>query len=122
MMKFLEDRTRLARILFGLDAAMGVLAIASAALYGAALTSGNRWVAFFGMLLPLSALWMLLCFGAYKGLTRGHALLQILFWVYVVGNFFAFPVGTAISAASIWLWRELGTEARRSAAKPVASA
>ena len=107
MIRLLDDRVRIAKVLFGVDAVLGILAIGGAALYGAALTSGNPWVAFFGMLLPLSALWLLLCYVAYQGLTTGHGVAKIVFWLYVTGNFFAFPTGTAISGLSIWLWREL---------------
>ena len=98
---------RLAKLLFALDAILGVASIGGAALYGATYASGNVWVAFFKVFIPASVLWALFCYGAYKGLTSGNLALKILFWLFVVGHAPAFPVGTAISGACIWLWREL---------------
>src|SRR5262252_720972 len=99
--------TTLSKFTFTLDAILGILSVGGAALYGAALTSGNPWVAFFAVFVPCSALWALFCYGAYKGLTSENAALEVVFWLYVVGNFFVFPVGTVIAGVSIWLWREL---------------
>lgn len=110
-MRFLDDRIRVARVLFGLDAVSGVLSVGGAALYGAALASGNPWVAFWSTLVPFALLWVLICWCAYRGLTSGGAVFQVVFWLFVVGHLFAFPVGTAVAGLCIWLWRELRTPA-----------
>jgi hypothetical protein len=108
-MAAMNDRVRLAKYLFSLDAVLGILGIAGAALYGAAYSSKSVWVAFFPVFVPLSALWALLCYGAYKGLTSPNAFSKIVFWLFVAGHVPAFPVGTAISGACVWLWRDLST-------------
>lgn len=77
-------------------------------MYGAAWSTGNPWVAFFTVLFLGSAFWLAFCYCAYLGLVRGHPILRAVFWLHVAGHFFAFPVGTAFSAVSVWLWRELG--------------
>ena len=110
-MNFFSDRTRVAQLVFGLDAALGVLGIGAASLYGAALSSGNPWTVFLAIFLSCSGLWLLFCFCAYKGLTSDNLLLKGVFWLAVVGHLPAFPVGTAFSGASIWLWRELRRQA-----------
>ena len=117
-MRLLEDRIRVAKVMFSLDAVLGILSVGGAALYGAALASGNAWTAFFSTFLPLALLWSVLCYCAYRGLTSEKAVLKVVFWVYVVGNVFAFPVGTAISGISIWLWRDLKTQVPTSIAVP----
>lgn len=103
------DRIRLAKYLFSLDAVLGILSIGGAALYGAAYSSKSMWAAFLPIFVPFSVLWALFCYGAYKGLTSPNALSKLVFWVFVVGHVFAFPIGTAISAACIWLWRNLSS-------------
>ena len=103
----MNDRIRVAKYLFSLDAVLGILGIGGAALYGAAYSSKSLWAAFVPIFVPFSALWMLFCYGAYKGLTRPNAFTRLVFWLFVVGHVFAFPVGTAISGACIWLWRDL---------------
>ena len=110
MTKFLKDRIRVAKVIFGLDAVLGILSIGAAALYVAALTSGNAWAAFLATLVPFAALWSSFCYCAYKGLTSEKAVLKVVFWLYVVGNVFVFPVGTAIAGVSIWLLRDLRTQ------------
>lgn len=99
---------KLAKVLFVLDAGLGILSIVGAALYGAAYASKSAWAAFFSVFLPFAALWVLFCYGAYKGLTTTNAFLKVVFWVSVVGHVFAFPVGTAFSGICIWLWRDDG--------------
>jgi len=101
------NHTRVAKVVFALDAVLGTLAVGGAALYGAAWSSENVWEAFFTTFAPFTVLWLLICYAAYKGLTSGNIILKFVFWAYVLFNVFVFPVGTAISAASIWLWREL---------------
>ncbi|HSW12714.1 MAG TPA: hypothetical protein VLI06_07735 [Solimonas sp.] len=113
----MNNPIRVAKFVFSLDAVLGILAIGGAALYGAALTSGNAWMAFFAVFAPFAALWTLFCYGAYKGLTSGKAVLKFVFWSHVVGNAFGFPVGTAIAGVSIWLWREL----RKQNTRPVSA-
>ncbi len=107
--QLMNDRVRLAKYLFFLDAVVGILGIGGAALYGAAYSSKSAWVAFFPVFIPFSALWALFCYGAYKGLTSPNAFGKVVFWLFVVGHVPAFPVGTAISGACIWLWRGLSS-------------
>ena len=109
-MHFFDDRIRIAKYLYLLEAVLGVLAIAGAALYGAALSTRNFWPAFLPIFALCSVLWTLFCFGVYKGLTSDPLIFKIFFWGNVVFNVFVFPVGTAISGVSIWLWRELRAE------------
>jgi hypothetical protein len=97
----------LAKLVFSLDAVLGILSIGGAALYGASFSSANVWTAFLVIFVPLAVLWASFCYGAYKGLTSEKTVLKIVFWAYVVGNVFGFPVGTAIAGVSIWLWRDL---------------
>lgn len=101
------NRVRAAKLLFSLDAFLGLLSVGGAALYGATYASGNVWIAFLGTFIPFGALWLLICYGAYKGLTSENIALKFVFWAFVVGHAIAFPVGTAIAGAAIWLWREL---------------
>jgi hypothetical protein len=107
--QLMNDRVKLAKYLFSLDAVLGILSIGGAALYGAAYSSKSVWVAFFPVFVPFSALWALFCYGAYKGLTSPNAFSKVVFWLFVVGHVAAFPVGTAISGACIWLWRGLSS-------------
>ena len=109
---FMNDRTRVAKYLFSLDAVLGILSIGGAALYGAAYSSKSIWVAFFPVFVPLAVLWAVLCYGGYKGLKSSNVFLTLLFWLLVVGHFFAFPVGTAFSLACIWLWRDLSPHSK----------
>lgn len=109
-MRFLDDRVRVAKVVFAFDAVSGLASVASGALFGAALSSDSPAVAFWTTLLPLGLLWLLICYGAYRGLTGGGVILQIVFWLFVAGHVFAFPVGTAVAAVCIWLWRELRTQ------------
>jgi hypothetical protein len=111
----MSNRIRVAKFVFSLDAVLGILSIGGAALYGAAFTSGNAWTSFIAVFVPLSVLWAAFCYWAYKGLTSEKAILKLVFWSYVVGNVFGFPVGTAIAGVSIWLWRDL----RRRDIRPV---
>lgn len=101
-----ENRTRLAKLLFSIKAVLGILSIGGAALYGAAWTSGNAWTAFFSVFVPFALLWALFCYAAYGGLTSEKTVLKFVFWLYVVGNVFIFPVGTAFAGVAIWLWRD----------------
>ena len=101
------NRIRIAQFLFALDGLLGIASIGAAALYGAAWSSGNVWTAALTIFVPCAALWSLLCYGAYKGLTSSNKALNALFWIIVVGNAIGFPVGTAIAGAYVWLWREL---------------
>lgn len=101
------NRVTAARLLFSLNAVLGILAIGGACLFGA---SYNPHASLMRILLttflPLSALWMSICYCAYKGLAGENVVLKSVFWFYVVLNVFFFPVGTAIAAASVWLWRD----------------
>ena len=103
----MNDRIRVAKYLFSLDAVLGILAIGVAALYGSVWSSKSVWEAFLPVFVTLSPLWALFCYGAYKGLTRPNAFTRLVFWLFVVGHVFGFPIGTAISGACIWLWRDL---------------
>lgn len=105
-MKFIEDRIKVAKYLFSLDAVLGILSIGGAALYGAAFSSGNAWSTFLAIFAPCAVLWSLFCYCAYKGLTSDNAVLKFMFWLFVVGHVFGFPVGTAISGVAVWLWRD----------------
>lgn len=101
------NRIRVAKVVFALDGLLGLLAVAGAALFGVAYSSGDPWASFFAVFVPFGALWALFCYLAYQGLTSGNLILKIVFWLFVVGHVFGFPVGTAIAAVCIWLWREL---------------
>jgi hypothetical protein len=103
----MDNPIRVAKFVFSLDAVLGILSVGGAALYGATWTSGNYWTAFFASFVPFAVLWALFCYWAYKGLTSEKAVLKFVFWSYVVGNVFGFPVGTSIAGVSIWLWRDL---------------
>ena len=103
----MDNRIRVAKFVFSLDAVLGILSIGGAALYGAAFSSGNVWTTSLAIFLPFSVLWALFCYWAYKGLTSEKTVLKFVFWLFVVGHVFGFPVGTAISGVSIWLWRDL---------------
>jgi hypothetical protein len=113
----MNDRIRMAKFVFSLDAVLGILSIGGAALYGAAFTSGNAWTEFFIIFVPFSVLWSSFCYWAYKGLTSQKAVLKFVFWSNVVGNVCGFPVGTAIAGVSIWLWRDL----RKQNTRPVSA-
>lgn len=101
------NHIKVAKLVFCMDAVLGVFAIGGAALYGATYSSENAWIAFFSVFVPFTLLWLLFCYGAYKGLTSQKAILKFVFWLYVAGHFFGFPVGTAVAGVSIWLWRNL---------------
>jgi hypothetical protein len=101
-----NNRIWVAKLIFSLDAVLGILSIGGAALFGAAYSSGNVWTTALAIFVPCALLWGAFCYGAYRGLTSGHLALKCLFWIFVAGNFFGFPVGTAIAALSIWLWRD----------------
>jgi hypothetical protein len=107
MKDWFSDRARVARLVYALDAALGILAIGGASLYGAAWGSGNVWVLFLSVFVPATVAWSLVCYGAYKGLTSDNVLLKSVFWVHLAGNAIGFPVGTAFAGACFWLWREL---------------
>lgn len=104
-MRFLEDRIRIAKILYGLDAVLGVFTAGAVALHGAAWSTTKGWTPFVAIFVPASLLWLLLCYGAYRGLTSRNILLKAVFWLHVAFNVFPFPVGTAIAGVAIWLWR-----------------
>lgn len=109
------DRTKLAKLVYIVDAVLGILSIGGAALYGVTYSSGNAWAAFAAVFVPGSLLWSLFCYGAYLGLRSDNVLLKVVFWVHVMGNFFGFPVGTAIAGMCVWLRRELGKHETRPA-------
>jgi hypothetical protein len=113
----LNNRLGVAKFVFALDAVLGILSVGGAALYGAALSSGEVWGAFLAIFVPCSVLWASFCYCAYRGLTSENAILKFVFWLYVAGNLFAFPVGTAIAGISIWLWRDL----RKQSIRPVSA-
>jgi hypothetical protein len=103
----MNTRLRLARFMFALDALLGVLAVGDACLCGAAhARHADLWPIFISVFVPLSLLWSLSCYLAYHGLTGRNAVLAFIFWIHVVLNVFAFPIGTAIAGTSVWLWRE----------------
>ena len=104
--KMLNDRTRLARYLFSLDAVLGVLAIGVAAFSATAYSSGSIAEAFFPPFLSITLVWLLFCYGAHKGLTNLNAFGKLVFWLFVIGHFFVFPIGTLFSGVFIWLWSE----------------
>jgi len=103
----MNDRLTVAKIMFSVDAVLGILSIGGAALYCAALSSRNVWTTFAAIFVPFAVLCALFCYWDYKGLRSEKTVLKFVFWSYVVGNFFVFPVGTIIAGASIWLWRDL---------------
>lgn len=103
----LADRVWLARVLFSIDAVLGILVAGAAALSGAAWTSANPRQVFVAILIPLAIIWIAVCYGAYKGVTTRRPVLLAVFWVCVIVNLPTFPIGTAIAGASVWLWREL---------------
>lgn len=100
------DRTQAAKVLFTADALLGTLSIGGAALYGAAYSSETLWIAFLPVFVPFTAIWCAFCYGAYRGLTSERIVLKIVFWLFVLGHVFAFPVGTAIAGLAIWLQRK----------------
>lgn len=106
-----------AKIVFSLAALVGGWSVGGAALYVAAYTPGEAWLAFLAIFVPCAALWVALCFWAYKGLTSDKAILIVVFWLFVVANVFVFPVGTVIAAVSIWLWRD----SRKQTVRPLSS-
>lgn len=100
----MNNRILLARFLFTLDAVLGILVVGAACLFGAAYNRhADEWMIFLTNFLPLSLVWSLLCYYAYKGLTSENVVLKSVFWFYVFCNVFIFPIGTAIAGASIWL-------------------
>jgi len=103
----MADRVTVAKILFSLDAVLGVLSAGGGALYVAALSSGNVWAGFLATFVPSAMLWSLFCYLACRGLTSENVVLKVVFWSHVVGHVFVFPVGTAIAGVAIWLWRDL---------------
>lgn len=111
--RFLNDRARLARYLFCLDAVLGVFSIGSAVFFGTAYTSASFAEAFFPVFLPFSVLWLLFCYGAYKGLTGRNVFGKLVFWISVIGHFFVFPIGTAFSGVCLLLWRDLSARLDR---------
>jgi hypothetical protein len=111
----MDYRFRVAQFVFALDAVLGTMAVGGASLYVAAFSSGNVWKAFFATFVPFTVVWTLICYGAYKGLASDQVILKFVFWGYVVGNVFVFPVGTAIAGVSIWLWRDLRKQNSRPA-------
>ncbi len=72
------------------------------------------------MFLSVSAVWLLFCYGAYKGLMSPNVIGKVVFWLSVVGHIFAFPVGTAFSGVCIWLWRDLSLRAKNDAGPDLA--
>lgn len=113
----MNNRIRLARFTFSLGAILGILGIGAAWIYGVSYSRQPDFLpTFFSIFLPLAALWSLFCYGAYRGLTSRKSILKFVFWFFVVFHFFCFPVGTAISGVSVWLWRDLKKNSAPSAA------
>ena len=101
-----------ARLLFSLIAALGVIVIGAGALSGAAWASkGSEWSVFVKVFIPCAAAWMAFSYGAYRGLAGGNGAQVFLFWANLVLIVFIFPVGTALAAWAVWLWRDLKREA-----------
>ena len=97
-----------ASALFGFSALVGVVVIGAGALSGAAWAPNARvWIVFAQVFIPAASVWLAFSYGAYKGLASDNAGLRFLFWANVGVMFFIFPVGTAVAAAMVWLWREL---------------
>lgn len=105
----MRDRETFARIVFCIGAAMGVLSAGAGALYAAAMGSSGTafWIQFVAIWAPVAALWMLFCYGAYRGLASRNVALRVVFWLFVLFHVFVFPIGTAISAACLWLSRDM---------------
>lgn len=96
-----------AQLFFALDALLGVVVIGAAALFGAAWApKGSAGLAFAKVFLPLAATWLVFSYGAYRGLTSSHAALKVVFWANLAVIAFIFPVGTALAAWAVWLWRD----------------
>ena len=104
----MNNRIKVAKFIFSLDALLGILAVGAACLFGAAYNRHAPLLPIFlTIFLPLAVLWSVFCYCAYKGLTSEKAVLKFVFWFYVVCNVLSFPIGTAIAGVSIWLWRDL---------------
>lgn len=101
------SRSKLAQMLFSIDAVLGVGVIGAAALFGAAYSPDDSWRPFLVVFIPGSLVWLTICYLAFRGLTSPNLFLRFVFWAYVVCNLPLFPVGTALAVISIWLWREL---------------
>ncbi len=63
-------------------------------------------VVFFTLLI----FWSLFCYGAYKGIKSYKLYFKIIFWLFVMCNMVAFPVGTMFAVAIIYLWRSIKKE------------
>ena len=104
----MNNRIKVAKLIFSLGAVLGILSAGGGVLYGAALGPRSAmWTTFLATFVPVAVLWSLFCYLAYKGLTSERAVLKFVFWTFVVFNLFVFPIGTGISGVSIWLWRDL---------------
>jgi hypothetical protein len=103
----MNNRIRVAKLIFSLDAVLGILAVGGACLYAAAYNRHAGLLTCLPIFVPLAVLWSSFCYWAYKGLTSEKAVLKFVFWSYVVCNVFSFPIGTGIAGVSIWLWRDL---------------
>lgn len=99
------ERSRIVLFAYSAGAILGLAGIVQGALFAAVSTSGSPWMAFLATVVIGGALWAGFTFGAYEGLTSPRLWLKFVFWLYVTFNIFAFPVGTAVSAALIWSWR-----------------
>jgi len=105
------NKLKLAKVLFIVNAILiGVLGGALLGMYGAIFASEGgpdlkqEILAFAVFFFPLSILWSLFCYGAYKGLQSSNIALQVIFWLFIAWNLFAFPIGTIFSLVIIYIW------------------
>ena len=115
-------KLKLAKVLFIVNAMMiGVLGGALLGIYAAIFMydSGphpkEAVMAFSAFFFPISILWSLFCYGAYKGLQSHRTSLQVIFWLFIIWNLFGFPIGTAFSGAIFYIWYTLDKEQKDTA-------
>lgn len=111
------NKLKLAKVLFIVNAILiGMLGGALLGMYGAIFASeggpnlSREILAFAVFFFPISVFWSLFCFGAYKGLQSSNTALQVIFWLFIVWNIFAFPIGTLFSLVIIYIWHTQNKE------------
>jgi hypothetical protein len=108
----MTDKIKVAKVMFSIDAILGILVVGAACLFSVAYRRhGGMLPTFLTIFVPLTVLWLSICYWAYKGLTSDKVMLKLVFWFYVICNAISFPIGTAIAGVSIWLRRELRKQA-----------
>ncbi len=105
MIDVTTKRARLTLLAFSVGAILAAVAIVEGALFAAVNTTGAPWLVFLLTVIVIGSIWAAFTYGAYKGLSSSRVTLQAVFWLYVVFHVFVFPIGTAVSALLIWLWR-----------------